>query len=68
MPGDTCIVCANTWAKDPTVSMHCFPKKKMKKPRWLKALELKDDDVGHHHLVYEVGIFQKATPNRKILN
>ena len=51
MPGDTCIVCANTRAKDPSVSMHRFPKEKTKKQRWLKALELRDDDVGSHHRV-----------------
>ena len=51
MPGDTCIVCANTRAKDPRVSTHRFPKETMKKQRWLKALELKDDDIGSHHRV-----------------
>lgn len=46
MPGDACIVCGNTRAKDPSVSMHRFPKEETKKQRWLKALEL--NDVSNH--------------------
>ena len=49
MPGDMCVVCGNTRVKDPSVSMHCFPQDKTKRLRWLKALELKDDDVDSHH-------------------
>ena len=51
MPGDTCVVCANTRAKDPSVSMHRFPQDKTKRLRWLKALGLKDEDIGSHHRV-----------------
>ena len=51
MPGDTCVVCGNTRVKDPSISMHCFPQDKTKRLRWLKALGLKDDDVGSHHRV-----------------
>ena len=51
MPGDICIVCANTRKKDPSVSMHRFPKEKTKRLHWLKALGLKDDDIGRHHRV-----------------
>ena len=39
-PGDKCIVCRNTRAKDPSVSMH-----------WLNALRLKDEDIGSHDRV-----------------
>ena len=51
MPGDTCVVCGNTRVKDPSVSMHRFPQDKTKRLRWLKALGLKDDDIGSHHRV-----------------
>lgn len=51
MPGDTCIMCGNTRAKDPSVSMHHFPMENTKKQRWLKALGLQDDEVGSHHRV-----------------
>ena len=51
MPGDMCVVCGNTRVKDPSVSMHRFPQNKTKRLRWLKALGLKDDDVGSHHRV-----------------
>ena len=51
MPGNTCIVCANTRKKDPSVSYFRVPKEKTKRLRWLKALELKDGDVGCHHRV-----------------
>lgn len=51
MPGDTCIMCGNTRAKDPSVSMHRFPMENTKKQRWLKALGLQDDEVGSHHRV-----------------
>ena len=51
MPGDTCIVCGNTRAKDPSVSMHRFPTERTKKQRWLKALKLTDDDVASHHRI-----------------
>ena len=63
MPGDTCVVCGNTRAKDPSVSMHHFPNDKTKRLRWLNALGLKDDDVE-----YAVGIFLNATPNYMILS
>ena len=46
-----CVVCGNTRVKDPSVSMHRFPQNKTKRLRWLKALGLKDDDVGSHHQV-----------------
>ena len=51
MPGNTCIVCANTRKKDPSVSFFRVPKEKTKRLRWLKALELKDGDVSCHHRV-----------------
>ena len=53
MPGDTCIVCGNTRAKDPSVSMHRFPQDKTKRLRWtwLQTLGLKDDHVRRHHRV-----------------
>ena len=51
MPGDVCVVCGNTRAKDPSVSMHRFPKDKTKRLCWLMALGLKDDDVGSHQRV-----------------
>ena len=44
MLGDTCIVCDNTWAKDPSVSLHHFPKEKQRGK--IKALQLKDNDIG----------------------
>ena len=44
MPGNTCIVCANT-RKDTSVSFFRVPKEKTKSLRWLKALELKDGDT-----------------------
>ena len=36
MPGDTCIICGNTRAKDASVSMHRFPQEQMKRERWLR--------------------------------
>ena len=51
MPGDTCIVCGNTRKKDRSVSLHCLPKEKSKRLRWLKALELSEDRVERHHRV-----------------
>ena len=50
MPGDTCIICGNTRAKDASVSMHRFPQEQMKRERWLRSL-------GHYLLCFlkEVG-------------
>ena len=50
MPGNTCIVCANTRTKDPSMFFR-VPKEKTKRLRWLKTLELKDSDIGCHHCV-----------------
>ena len=44
-------MCGNTRAKDPSVSLHRFPKEKTKRQRWLQALGLKDDDIGSHDRV-----------------
>ena len=38
MPGDTCIICGNTRAKDASVSMHRFPQEQMERERWLRSL------------------------------
>ena len=51
MPGNVCVVCGYTTAKDPGVSMYRFPQDKTKRLRWLKALALNDDNVGSHHRV-----------------
>ncbi len=42
MPGDTCIVCGNTRAKDKSVSMHHFPRDEARRQRWIEALDLND--------------------------
>lgn len=51
MPGDTCVVCGNTRAKDKSVSMHRFPQDKAKRQRWIEALSLQDVVIEDHHRV-----------------
>lgn len=51
MPGNTCIVCGNTCAKDKSVSMHRFPKDQDKRRRWIEALDLKDVVIKDYHRV-----------------
>ena len=48
MPGDICVVCGNTRAKDKSVSMHHFPQDKAKRQRWIEALGLQDIVIKDH--------------------
>ena len=52
MPGDTCVVCGNTQAKDKSVSIHHFPQDKAKWQRWNEALGLQDVVTKDHHHVW----------------
>ena len=38
MPGDTCVFCGNSRQKDPSVSMHRFPRDPTLRGEWIKAL------------------------------
>ena len=51
MPGDTCVVCGNTRAKDKSVSMRRFPQDEAKRQRWIEALGLQDFIIKGHHRV-----------------
>ena len=51
MPGDSCIVCGNSRAKDPGISMYRFPKNQEKRQRWLMCLNLEESGVKYHHRV-----------------
>lgn len=45
MPGDRCIVCGNTKAKDVSMSMHRFPMDEKKRNEWCKAFGLREGAV-----------------------
>lgn len=49
MPGDTCVFCGNTRQKDPSVSMHRFPRDPTLRSEWIKALKLDDRVIKDHH-------------------
>ena len=51
MPGDSCLVCGNTRAKDPSISLYRFPKDQEKRECWLKALSIMEADIKDHHRV-----------------
>ena len=51
MPGDVCVVCGNSRAKDRSVSMHRFPRGPTRRKQWLKALKVDEKDVKDHHRV-----------------
>ena len=43
---NSCLVCGHTKGKDDNVGLHRFPKDKSKLYQWLKALNLKESDIG----------------------
>ena len=45
MPGDTCVVCGNTRATDPSVSFHHFPANPEKRAVWLRVFQLDESDL-----------------------
>ena len=51
MPGDRCVVCGNSKAKDPSISMHRFPSDAKKKQRWCEIFDMSYDDVKAYHRV-----------------
>ena len=51
MPGDVCVVCGNSRAKDRSVSMHRFPRGHTRRKQWLKALKIDENNVKDHHRV-----------------
>ena len=51
MPGDTCVFCGNSRQKDPSVSMHRFPRDLTLRREWIKALKLDDSTIKDHHRV-----------------
>ena len=40
MAGDRCVVCGNSKAKYPNISMHRFPAGEMKRKRWIEIMGL----------------------------
>ena len=51
MPGDTCVCCGNSRQKDPSVSMHQFPRDPTLRSKWIKALKLDGSAIKDHHRV-----------------
>ena len=45
MPGDTCLVCKNSRAKDPNISFRRFPADPVVRGRWLRVFELEESQV-----------------------
>lgn len=45
MPGDTCVICRNTCASDPSVSFHRFPANPEKRPVWLQVFQMDESDL-----------------------
>ena len=45
MPGDTCVVCGNTRASDPSVCFHRFPANPEKRAVWLRVFQLDESDL-----------------------
>lgn len=64
MPGDACIVCGNTRAKDRSVSMHRLPRDATKRGEWISALGLNEDDLKDYHRVCSRH-FPNADPRNK---
>ena len=48
MAGDRCVVCGNSKAKDPNISMHRFPAGEMKRKRWIEIMGLAEGKVKQH--------------------
>ena len=48
---DTCFVCGNTKAKDPSVSFHRFPMDPERRSKWITYLHLKESAVKDFHRV-----------------
>lgn len=51
MPGNVCIVCQNTKAKDGSASFHRFPQESAKRLRWIEALDLTSVVIKEYHRV-----------------
>ena len=48
MPGDRCVVCGNTRAKDASVFLHRFPKDPERRQLWLHTFHLQEDTIKPH--------------------
>ena len=64
MPGDTCVFCGNSCQKDPSVSIHRFPKDPTLRSEWIKALELDASTIKDHHRVCSRHFPQGDTKNK----
>ena len=51
MPGDVCVVCGNTRAKDIGISMHRITRNPTKREKWLDVLGLDEGDIRDYHRV-----------------
>ena len=51
MPGDTCIVCGNTRARDPEASFHRFPSNQARRQVWLRVFQLTNEQLKDHDRV-----------------
>ena len=51
MPGDVCVVCGNSCAKDSRVSMHRIPRNQTKREKWIDALGLDEGALRDYHRV-----------------
>ncbi len=45
MPGQRCLVCGNTQAKDPSVSFHRFPRDPAVRRVWLNTLGVQENEL-----------------------
>ena len=45
MPGDRCVICGNTRAKDNSISLHRFPSDPERRQLWMGALQLQEDEI-----------------------
>ena len=57
MAGDRCVVCGNSKAKDPNISMHRFPAGEMKRKRWIEIMGLAEGKVKQHSRIFYYLLF-----------
>ena len=51
MTGKRCIVCGNSYAKDPGISLHRFPSEPAKRAIWLRVFSMQETEIKYHHRV-----------------
>ena len=48
MPGDRCVVCGNTRAKDNSISLHRFPSDPDRRQLWIRVFHMQEDGIKPH--------------------